>query len=188
MSTVPDLAYYCLDCKAARERYVKLCRTPLRLSHLAVIACMKLLHPFEAINIDSLWFLNFKVSVLNTKTKNHFISIKRKKRRHYTMCKTILERIIDLIKFKEPAQKCELVYLLDRTVAFCCCNAFVPCLNYRIQYCSSNNQYFRNAYKFDQFNAHVKEDTGCCCDGYFRPECTRYEYVYTSLLFGQFGI
>lgn len=112
--------------------------------------------------------------------KKYFVSVKRKQRRHYSTCEILLERIIDLIKFKCPTRRGELGQRLDQSEAFCCCGVYEPCLNFFNNWFTSCVNYRDNAFKFQLFNAHGKDYTGCCCEGYFRKKCTGYKYVFTS--------
>lgn len=152
----------------------------MRLTHLAVIECFKIMHPFGAVDVDSLWFSNFSRTVLHTSVGRHLVCVKKF---FYSTAGFLVAKYWDIKEGRNQnsvlsqltVRLFNAFHQLDKARGYCCCAAYADC-DLKFGPLSCDNFFNDFHRKFHKFNEHRSEGL-CCCDGYFKDSCLHHDYI-----------
>lgn len=161
----------CKKCISEGKMIEVRARKPVRLDHLAVVACLKALHPFDESKLDGVWF-----SVFSHLIKNTIIGLLmlRFGRGRSTTCGEIVEILTDR---QAPMTSRRSIFLrnLDKAAPICCCDFFRHCRDARFYCCYDFFSDF-TIYSFNRLREHYISDFFCCCNGFLNANCMNLEF------------
>lgn len=173
---------YCEQCLRIEHRRLKEKKYPLRLSHLASLACLKLMSNYLVLDLQSNWFTELEKQFDVKKSGSHLICIEN---RYYTTCSILYKIIKNIRQFgfdnytNINRYKIHLSWILKnllRIQAFCCCcSVSTHCNDPKCE-----NFDICQKFKLPRFQSHRRNL--CCCDGFLNMKCFNYLYVKSAIV------